>query len=75
MGRSESVDQYTRRDSRAGLRDGARLARTRIVLVQQCLETRIVAQGLPEEFIDLANQRMAAINAAYERVAKQRGLA
>ena len=35
---------------------------------------RAVAEGLPEEFVDLANQRMAAINAAYQRIAKQRGL-
>ena len=34
----------------------------------------LMAKGVPQEFIDLANEKMAAINAAYDRVAKQRGL-
>jgi len=32
-----------------------------------------MAQGLPQEFIDLANEKMAAINAAYDNVKKSRG--
>ncbi len=35
---------------------------------------RAVAAGLPEEFIDIANEKMAAINTAYDKVAKQRGI-
>ena len=34
---------------------------------------KLMAQGLPQEFIDLANEKMAAINAAYDTVKKQRG--
>ena len=34
----------------------------------------LIAKGLPQDFIDLANEKMAAINAAYDRVAKERGL-
>ena len=34
----------------------------------------LVAQGLPQEFIDLANEKMATINAAYDRIEKERGL-
>jgi DnaJ like chaperone protein len=34
----------------------------------------LVAKGMPQEFIDVANQRMAAINAAYDQIEKQRGL-
>ncbi|MEK9722284.1 MAG: TerB family tellurite resistance protein [Rhodospirillaceae bacterium] len=34
----------------------------------------LVAKGVPQEFIELANEKMAAINAAYDRVAKSRGL-
>ncbi len=34
---------------------------------------RLVAQGLPQEFIDLANEKMATINAAYDRIARSRG--
>lgn len=33
---------------------------------------RLIAQGLPQEFIDLATQKVAAINAAYDRIRKER---
>jgi DnaJ like chaperone protein len=33
----------------------------------------LVAQGMPQEFIDLANEKMATINAAYDRIARSRG--
>ena len=33
----------------------------------------LVAQGMPQEFIDLANGKMATINAAYDRIARSRG--
>ncbi len=35
---------------------------------------KLIAQGLPQEFIDLANEKMAAINAAYDAIKKQRGM-
>lgn len=35
---------------------------------------RLMAEGLPQEFIDVATQKMASINAAYDRVAKERGM-
>jgi len=35
---------------------------------------KLMAQGLPQEFIDLANEKMAAINAAYDSIKKQRGM-
>ncbi len=35
---------------------------------------KLMAQGLPQEFVDLANEKMAAINAAYDRIEKERGL-
>ncbi len=34
----------------------------------------LMAKGVPQEFIDLANEKMAAINAAYDRVEKERGM-
>ncbi len=34
---------------------------------------RLVAQGLPQEFIDLANEKLATINAAHDRIRQQRG--
>ena len=33
----------------------------------------LIAQGLPQEFIDLATEKMAAINTAYDRIGKERG--
>lgn len=35
---------------------------------------RLMAEGLPQEFIEIATQKMASINAAYDRVAKERGM-
>ncbi len=35
---------------------------------------RLVAEGLPEEMIEIANEKVAAINAAYDRIRKERGL-
>jgi len=43
-------------------------------LIREYHPDTLIAQGLPQEFIDLANDKMAAINAAYDRVAKERGL-
>ncbi len=34
----------------------------------------LMSKGLPQEFIDLANEKMAAINAAYDQVVKARGM-
>ncbi|MBC6439359.1 MAG: TerB family tellurite resistance protein [Rhodospirillales bacterium] len=34
----------------------------------------VVAQGLPEEFVEVANRKMAKINAAYDRIKAERGL-
>ena len=33
----------------------------------------LIAKGLPQEFIDLANDKMATINAAHDRIQKSRG--
>lgn len=41
-------------------------------LVREHHPDRLIAQGLPKEFIDLATERMAAINAAYSRIQKGR---
>jgi DnaJ like chaperone protein len=34
----------------------------------------LIAQGMPEDFIDVATEKVAAINAAYDEIAKQRGM-
>jgi DnaJ like chaperone protein len=35
---------------------------------------KLMAQGLPQEFVALANEKLATINAAYDKVAKERGI-
>lgn len=44
-------------------------------LVKKNHPDRLVAQGLPREFIAVANDRIAAINEAYERICAQRNIA
>lgn len=43
-------------------------------LIHENHPDKLMAQGLPQEFIDLANEKMAAINAAYDAIKKERGL-
>jgi DnaJ like chaperone protein len=43
-------------------------------LVREHHPDRLVAQGVPEEMLKQANARLAAINAAYDRIAKERGI-
>ena len=34
----------------------------------------LIAQGMPKEFVDVATDKVAAINAAYDRIKAERGL-
>jgi DnaJ like chaperone protein len=43
-------------------------------LVRDNHPDRLMANGVPAEFIELANRKLAAINAAYETIARERGL-
>ena len=43
-------------------------------LVSEHHPDRLIARGLPDEFVDIANNRLAAINAAYEQIKQERGL-
>ncbi|NNG02793.1 MAG: DnaJ domain-containing protein [Inquilinus sp.] len=43
-------------------------------LIRENHPDRLVAQGMPQEFIDVANEKMATINAAYDLVRKERGI-
>jgi DnaJ like chaperone protein len=43
-------------------------------LIRENHPDRAIAQGLPQEFVDLANEKLAAINDAYDRIARERGL-
>ncbi len=42
-------------------------------LVNQYHPDRLMAKGIPEDFIQLANEKMIEINAAYEQIRKERG--
>ena len=44
-------------------------------LIRETHPDKLVAEGLPQEFVDLANEKMATINAAYDQIAKERGIA
>ncbi len=41
-------------------------------LVRENHPDKLIAQGLPQEFVDLANEKMAAINGAYDTIEKRR---
>jgi len=43
-------------------------------LVRDNHPDRLIAQGLPKEFVDLATEKLATINAAYDRIANERGI-
>lgn len=43
-------------------------------LVREHHPDRLIADGMPEEFVEVANQRLAAINSAYDRIRRERGI-
>jgi DnaJ like chaperone protein len=43
-------------------------------LVRENHPDRLMSRGVPEEFIEIANKKIAAINQAYDEIAKERGL-
>ncbi|MCH7937488.1 MAG: TerB family tellurite resistance protein [Proteobacteria bacterium] len=52
----------------------AEIKKTYRSLIRENHPDTLIAQGMPQEFIDVANEKMAAINAAYDVVEKERGL-
>jgi len=69
----EKVDPYgvlgVPRDATA-----AEVKKTYRRLIRENHPDTLIAQGLPQEFVDLANEKMAHINAAYDSVEKERKL-
>ena len=49
------------------------IKRTYRFLVRENHPDSLIARGVPEEFIRLANDKLAAINAAYDRIEQERG--
>ena len=43
-------------------------------LVREHHPDAMMARGVPQEFVELATVKVAAINAAYDRISKERGL-
>ncbi|ANK81754.1 MAG: molecular chaperone DjlA [Rhizobiales bacterium NRL2] len=43
-------------------------------LIKKNHPDRAIAQGMPEEFVAVANEKLARINEAYDRISKERGL-
>lgn len=43
-------------------------------LVREHHPDALIAKGMPEEFVAVATQRLAAINAAWDRITKERGI-
>ena len=73
LGESENEDPYTVLGLTQGVSD-AELKRVYRKLSRENHPDTLIAQGMPQEFVDLANDKMAAINAAHDRIRKARGL-
>jgi len=43
-------------------------------LIRENHPDRAIARGLPQEFVDLATEKLATINDAYDRISRQRGM-
>ena len=52
----------------------AHVKRTYRELIRKYHPDALIAQGMPQEFVDVANDKMAGINAAYDTIEKERGL-
>jgi len=54
--------------------DDEELKRRYRSLIKEHHPDRLIAQGMPSEFVEIANEKLATINDAYDRVCKQREL-
>lgn len=43
-------------------------------LVREHHPDRLIAKGVPKEFIDVANEKLATVNAAWDRIARERNI-
>jgi DnaJ like chaperone protein len=55
--------------------DNDEIKRTYYRLVRENHPDSLIARGVPEEFIKIANDKLAAINGAYDKILKERGAA
>ena len=54
--------------------DEATIRKKWILLNKEHHPDNLISQGLPQEFIDQANSELSAINLAYDKIKKQRGI-
>jgi DnaJ like chaperone protein len=54
--------------------DETEIRQTFLMLVRENHPDRLIARGVPPEFIQLANDKLAVINAAYDKIREERGL-
>jgi len=54
--------------------DAAEIRRQYRQLVAEHHPDRMIARGVPAEFVAIANDRLAAINGAYEQIRRERGI-
>ncbi|MCK5040984.1 MAG: TerB family tellurite resistance protein [Sphingomonadales bacterium] len=52
----------------------ADLKKAYYALIKEHHPDRLMAEGLPEEFLDIANEKLAAINGAYDRINNERSI-
>ena len=52
----------------------AELKKSYRALIREHHPDRLMAEGMPQEFVDVANSKLATINDAYDRVETQRGM-
>ena len=70
---ADSGDAYAILGIKSDISDGE-LKKAYRQLIREHHPDTLIAQGLPQEFIDVANDKLAVINDAYDRIEKQRGL-
>ena len=56
------------------LRSAESVQRVRRKLVSDNHPDKLIGRGVPPEFVELATRKLAAINAAYDSIAKERAL-
>ena len=54
--------------------DDSTIRKKWIILNKEHHPDNLISQGLPQEFIDQANSELSAINLAYDKIKKQRGI-
>ncbi|MEQ8195202.1 MAG: TerB family tellurite resistance protein [Rhodospirillales bacterium] len=73
VGGADEADPYAVLGLARGAGDGD-IKKTYRRLIRENHPDVLIAQGMPTEFVAVANEKMAAINAAYDRIEKERGL-